>query len=330
MNERDIIARLQETLARDAAGRSGVILGIGDDGAVLEVPPGQHLVTVMDTVVAGVHFPDTTAPEDIGYRALAVNLSDLAAMAATPAWATLSLTLPLPDPAWVDAFARGWAAASVGFDVALVGGDTVRGPLAVSVALHGLVRRGEELTRTGARPGDAVYVTGTPGDAAAGLEVCEGRLAADAAVADTLRRRFLRPTPRVVEGRSLAGVASAALDISDGLALDAGRLASASGVEIVLEADALPLSPALVQAVGEERGGQLALAGGDDYELLFAVPVEAQGALQAASLAWQCGCRRIGHVEEGSGVTLLHEGKSVPLPAAFEHFSSASGEAIEQ
>lgn len=282
--------------------RNDVTLGVGDDGAVLAVPPGQDLVAVVDTVVSGVHFPADSAPQDIAHRALAVNLSDLAAMGATPAWATLALTLPAADEAWIEAFAAGFDALGRQHGVALVGGDTTRGPLSVTVQALGLVPRGTALTRRGARPGDLVYVTGWPGDASAGLALLQGRLAGTGADRSWLVRRFNRPEPRVEFGVRLRGVASACIDVSDGLAADLRQLVTASEVGAIVRTESLPLSRALYALAGEERAREFALGGGDDYELLFTVPPDRRDRLAALQGAGAPAVHCIGEVVAGRGV----------------------------
>jgi thiamine-monophosphate kinase len=243
----------------------GVVVGVGDDGAVLRPDPGLDLVTVVDAVVQGVHFPADIGAADLGYRAVAVNLSDIAAMGARPRWMTLSLSLPAADPDWLLAFAAGLCEAAAEHDVALVGGDTTSGSeTVVSVQITGDVEPGKAILRSGAAVGDTIYVTGSVGDAAAGLELIRVRQA-DAA----LREAFLRPRARVAYGRSLAGVASAAIDISDGLLDDLGKLLAASGVGGRVDLDALPLSAAMLEHFDRDTALRFALAGGDDYELCF-------------------------------------------------------------
>jgi thiamine-monophosphate kinase len=209
-------------------------------------------VATVDAIVEGVHFLRTADAADIGYRALAVNLSDLAAMGAEPAWALLALMVPAADETWLAGFVRGFFELADRHGVSLVGGDTNRGPLCISVQLHGFVPRGASLTRSGARPGDKLYVTGTLGDAAAGLALERDGEGRDARGAEELRRRFLRPEPRVEEGRVLRDLASAAIDVSDGLVLDAGRLSRASGVGIELSSSGyrypLPCVPHMERA----------------------------------------------------------------------------------
>src|SRR6202012_4447390 len=208
----------------------------------------------------------------VGHRVLAGNLSDLAAMGARPAWALLALTLPKIDEAWLSEFAAGFSALARAHDVALVGGDTTSGPLCATVQILGHVPSAQALLRSGARPGDVVFVSGTPGDAAGGLAVEQGRLQTDPGTATYLRKRFLYPTPRVALGGCLRGYASACIDVSDGLLGDAGKLAHASGCGGQINPDDLPVSGDLVSAVGEARARELALTGGDDYELCFTVP----------------------------------------------------------
>ncbi len=244
---------------------AGVIAGIGDDGAVLQPSPGRELVMVIDTLVEGTHFPEEISPADLGYRAVAVNLSDIAAMGARPLWMTLALTMPPTSGEWIDGFARGLFAAADEYSLALVGGDTTGGSsIVVSVQITGDVEQGKALLRSGAAPGDTIYVTGTLGDAAAGLSMI-GAGNADA----FLLERFLRPQARIAVGRELAGIASACIDVSDGLAGDLRKLLDASNVGADLNLDALPQSDAMTHAFDEEVGRRFAATGGDDYELCF-------------------------------------------------------------
>lgn len=311
--------------ARLGATRGDVVLGVGDDAALLRVPDGHELVACVDTIVAGRHFLPDAHADDVGWRALAVNLSDVAAMGATPAWATLALTLPSVDEDWLGGFASGFGALASAHGVALVGGDTTRGPLTIGVQLLGHVRAGRALRRSGANPGDLVYVTGWPGDAAAGLAILQGRLGSPATLkgADRayLEERFRRPEPRVDFGARLAGVASACIDVSDGLAFDLGRLAHASGVGAVIRATELPLSRALYAIAGEQRARELALGGGDDYELLFTVPPTARAALSTKLGAGAPACHCIGEIVAGKGVRVLGERGDLPLPRGWDHFA---------
>src|SRR5215472_5246683 len=298
--------------------RADVTLGVGDDAALLTVPPGHELVVTVDGIAEGVDFLSDTRASDVGHRALAVNLSDLAAMGAAPAWATLSLTVPAADEAWLEDFAQGLDALARSHGTELVGGDLARGPRAAVIQALGVVPTGQALRRSGARAGDLVYVTGWPGDAAAGLAILEGRLAASGASRSWLIERFLRPEPRVAFGQRLRGLASACIDVSDGLAQDLTQLARASGVGAVLDAEALPLSRALHALCGEERARRLALCGGDDYELLFTVPPAGRGALAAlAHSAPACHC--IGEIVHGSGVRVRAPGGDLPIEG-YDHF----------
>ncbi len=316
LSEFEIIRRYFSAVG---APRDDVELGVGDDAAVLTVPPGQRLVVTTDTLVAGVHFPAQMTAADIGYRALAVNLSDLAAMAAEPAWASLALTLPEADPAWLEDFARGFGELAGASGVRLVGGDTCRGPLTVSVTLQGLLAGGG-LRRSGARPGDAIFVTGTPGDAARGLELVQAGRPARSEAERYLVERFTRPQARTREGLELADVASAAIDVSDGLAADLGRLAGASGLGARLRVEDLPLSAALQEARGE-TAPEAALHGGDDYELCFTVPTRECERIERLAAHWPCQCTRIGEMFTGAGVECrTRHGEPLAARPGFDHF----------
>ena len=314
-----LIDRIRE---RTELAREDVALGIGDDAAVLAVPAGQQLAVAIDTLVEGVHFPHGTAPRDIGWKALAVNLSDLAAMGATPAWALLALTLPQGDPAFVDDLAEGFAQLAREHGVALVGGDTTRGPFCLSVAVHGFVPPGQALTRGGAGVGDAVFVTGSLGTAAGGLRLVQGRVAFDPEneLHRSLRKRLDRPTPRVRTGVALRAHASACIDVSDGLLADLGHICAASGVCAELDLDALPLSPALCSVFGNAAARELALCGGDDYELCFTVPTAEIGAMQAALAATGGHATRIGAIVEGHGVRAVGGAPLALAQGGWDHF----------
>jgi thiamine-monophosphate kinase len=322
MGEFELIDRFFATLG---ARRADTVDGVGDDAALTVVPAGHELVSCVDTLVDGRHFPKGTDAEDIGWRSLAVNLSDLAAMGAHPAWALLALTLPEIDEEWLDGFARGFGKLAAEAGVALVGGDTTRGPLTISVTALGTVPAGTALRRRGARPGDLLYVTGWPGDAAAGLALIEGRLRGQGANRGALERKFRHPEPRLAFGQGLRGIASACIDVSDGLAQDLGRLASASGVGAVIRARELPLSRALYALAGEESARRYSLAGGDDYELLFTAPSSARTAISALmARAGAPACHCIGEIVAGKGVRVLGERGELPVPAGWDHFPSGS------
>ena len=307
---------------RTALAREDVRLGIGDDAAVLAVPAGQQLAVAIDTLVEGVHFPHGTAPRDIGWKALAVNLSDLAAMGATPAWALLALTLPQGDASFVDDLAEGFAQLAREHGVSLVGGDTTRGPFCLSVAVHGFVPPGQALTRSGAGVGDAVFVTGALGTAAGGLRLAQGRVPFDPGneLHRSLRERLDRPTPRVRTGVALRAHASACIDVSDGLLADLGHICAASGVGAQLDLDALPLSPALPSVFGHAAARELALSGGDDYELCFTVPTASIGAMQAALAAVGSHATRIGVIVEGQGVRAIGGAPLAATRGGWDHF----------
>lgn len=255
----------------------GIVQGPGDDCARVRVPPDTELAVSVDTLVESVHFPEKTDAADIGWKSLACGLSDLAAMAARPAWCTLALTVPAADEAWIARFAEGFGAIARTYAIALIGGDVTRGPLSVTVQVAGHVPVGRALVRSGARVGDGIYVSGAPGEAAAGLARLQG---GNATADDPLVQRLNRPTPRVELGARLAGLASACIDVSDGLAADLGHILAASGVGAALELDALPASEALRAAAGgDEQLQHWILHGGDDYELCFCVPPEQEASL---------------------------------------------------
>jgi len=303
-----LIDRIRE---RTAQARDDVRLGIGDDAALLAVPSGLELAVAIDTMVEGVHFPRGTAAADIGWKALAVNLSDLAAMGATPAWALLALSLPDANAAFVDGFADGFAQLARAFGLALVGGDTTRGTLTVSVAVHGFVPPGQALTRAGAQAGDIVLVTGTLGDAAAGLRLLQHAQHPDEALAAYLTARLHRPTPRVAAGLALRGRASACIDVSDGLLADLGHICRASKLGAEIEAALLPRSSAMLALFDDASSRELALAGGDDYELCFTVPPSQVAAVQAELDRLGCGATRIGRIVPGHGISVRDRDGSV-------------------
>ena len=326
VGEFDLIARYFAGLT---PARDDIRLGIGDDAAVVTVPPGRELVIAVDTLVAGVHFPQDTSPDAIGHKALAVNLSDLAAMGAEPAWATLALTLPEADADWLAAFAEGFGRLARRAGIALIGGDTTRGPLTVTVTVHGLVPEGHALTRAGARPGDAIHVSGGLGGAAAALALDSdaAHYGADTDSIRACRARLDSPDPRLELGRALRGLASAAIDISDGLLADLGHLCRAGDVGAEVDVDAVPRDPALARFLSADRPEwyDWPLAGGDDYELCFSVP--AATAPQITELAETLGIAltRIGTITRGQGLVCHHADGSVfrsDVPG-YQHFSGS-------
>ncbi|MBP2298019.1 thiamine-phosphate kinase [Azospirillum picis] len=311
-----------------AAGFAGA-RGLRDDAAVFGLPEGQELVVTTDAMVAGVHFFPDDRPEDIAAKLLRCNLSDLAAMGAEPLAYTLATALPrdLPE-AWLGAFVRGLAGDQERFGIGLAGGDSVStsGPITLSVTAFGLVPAGRALPRWGGQPGDRVFVTGTIGDAALGLEIAYGRLdMPDAAARDHLLRRLRRPDPRTGLGPRLIGLATGALDVSDGLVADLGHLCEESGCAALLYGDAVPLSEAAVGAIdGDAARLALAITGGDDYELLFCAPSSATETL--ASLAADSGVSitQIGELVPGrAGTVTVLDAAGAPLPLArrgWDHF----------
>ena len=303
--------------------RDDVLLGVGDDAALLQVPEGMQLVVSVDTLIAGRHFPVETHPKAIGYKTLAVSLSDLAAMGAEPAWATLSLAMPESDPDFVEAFAEGLFQLSQQFGVELVGGDTVRGPLVLTLQLQGLVPAGKALLRSGARPGDHIFVTGTLGDAGAGLAVCQGKVCCDQNASSALVERLEYPTPRVEEGKTLRDIASSAIDISDGLLADLGHILERSGCGAELELERIPISSSLRRCFDKPREYlQLALSAGDDYELCFTVPEERLEALAKMSATWSVAPSYIGRIVTGKSIHLIGEHAKAlqSLASGFDHF----------
>ena len=315
LDETTIIERFFRHLG---AVRTDVALGIGDDAALLRPRTGLELAQTTDALVENAHFLPNSPPRSLGHRALAVNLSDLAAMGATPAWALLSLTLPGIDEQWLGEFATGFGTLAREYAVALVGGNLSRGPLTITVQLTGQVSQGTALRRSGARAGDDIWVSGTLGDAA------QGRAPACASGADPqatwLRRRFEFPTARVALGEALRGVATACIDLSDGLLVDLPRLGAASGCGAVLDVERLPLSQAL-QAIAGEQAWQGALLGGEDYELCFAAPSAAAPALAAIARGCAVPLTCCGRLRTEPGLELRRGGSVIQFSQSpFGHF----------
>jgi thiamine-monophosphate kinase len=317
LGEFDVIARY---FSRSSP-RGDVLLGVGDDAALLTPAPGQALVAATDTLVEGRHFLAGTPASAIGHQALAVNLSDLAAMGAEPAWALLSLSMPRSDEDWLADFADGLYALAERHGVALVGGDTVAGPLVVTVEVLGFVPPAAALRRSGASVGDLIVVSGAPGVAAAGLEELQaGR--ATFATKDARVRRFLRAEPRLALGRALRGFATAAMDVSDGLLGDLGKLARASNVGACIDLERLPVAPELAGYPLAEQE-RLVLHGGDDYELLFTLPADHFGHIALLAEAGGCNLRCIGSMVQGGGVECRRDGARVTVVGqGYDHFTS--------
>ena len=298
---------LIDRIAARTRARADVALGIGDDCALLVPPDGQVLAVTADTLNAGVHFPAETAPYDIGWKALAVNLSDLAAMGAQPAWCTLALSLPTADPAWLTGFTDGLFDLADAAGIAVIGGDTTRGPLSISITAMGFVPVAEALRRDGAQPGDQVWVSGVPGEAALALQCWQageldvGQPAVDPDL-EALRQRLVRPTPRNALGLALRGIATAAIDISDGLTADLGHLCYRSGLGAQLRLDHLPVSTAMAHRSPGAMAWPAQTGGGDDYELCFTAPVSAQDRVLSAAAAADVRVQCIGVLAAGQGV----------------------------
>lgn len=252
---------------------SDVLVAVGDDATVLDIPTDKQLVTSIDTLISGVHFPENTLANAIGHKALAVNLSDLAAMGASPRWFTLALTLPEIDEIWLESFSEGLKSLAQQHDCFLVGGDTTRGPLSISIQVMGLLDKGRALLRSGAKVGDKIYVTGTLGDAATGLQFIKGSFELSRQDSVFYQQRLNYPTPRLIESSIIKQYATSCIDVSDGLLQDLSHILKASDVGAQLDLSALPLSSAL-KKLDREKAINFALTGGDDYELLFTIPEE--------------------------------------------------------
>jgi len=306
VDEFDLIRRF---FSRDAEA-AGTVVGVGDDGAVLQPTPGTQQIQVTDTLVEGVHFPANIGAADIGYRSVAVNLSDIAAMGARPRWMTLALTLWDKDEEWVEAFATGLFEAAAEHGVSLVGGDTTQGDsVVVTVHVSGEVEEGAAILRSGAKTGDTVYVTGTVGDAAAGLELLR-----EGVDDDELVRRFLRPTARITQGLEMSRRAHSAIDVSDGLVADLRKLLDASGVGAEIEIEKVPLSGALLARFDPESAMRFALTGGDDYELCFTAPADAVAGIENITA--------IGTVTENHELVCRNAGEIVEVDVSgYRHFT---------
>ncbi|WP_276487519.1 thiamine-phosphate kinase [Ectopseudomonas mendocina] len=301
-----------------AQGGDGVVRSIGDDCALLALPAGEQLAVSTDTLVAGVHFPEASDAFLLGQRALAVSASDLAAMGATPQAFTLALTLPSASETWLAEFARGLQSMAQSCSLALVGGDTTRGPLSLTLTVFGRVPVGKALLRSGAQVGDLLCVGGELGDAAGALPLVLGQRETTPEISAALLARYWSPQPQLALGQALRGRASAALDISDGLLADCGHIARASQVALQIELARIPLSAALRAFAGEEQARLCALGGGDDYRLAFTLQPDLLAQLQAD---WP-EVRVIGRVLPGSGVQLLDAaGQPIEPPrGGYQHF----------
>lgn len=312
-----------------AAGRgphAGVHLGIGDDCALLEAAPVMQLAVSTDMLVEGRHFAVGADPFKLGHKSLAVNLSDIAAMGATPRWATLSLALPGADAAWLERFSAGFFALANRFEVALVGGDTTRGPLNISVTIMGEVPAGLALHRAGALPGDEIWVSGELGGAALALGYEAGRVALEGEDRKAMLARLHEPEPRVVLGERLRGLATSAIDVSDGFAGDLAHILERSSVGALVRYADLPRPAAFARIADIELERNCVLSGGDDYELIFTAP-QARGA-EIDALGAELGMRltRVGYVQAGDARVVLLDanGKAMAVPGGYDHFGGAA------
>ncbi|HTP98983.1 MAG TPA: thiamine-phosphate kinase [Casimicrobiaceae bacterium] len=321
MNEFALIDRFFKRTVHDPYVR----VGIGDDAAIVAPAPGHELAISVDMLVEGRHFLPDADPEALGHKVLAVNLSDLAAMGARPRWALLAGALPEADERWIEAFTRGLFALADRYGVTLIGGDTTRGPRNLCLTIVGELPTGTATRRSGARAGDDVWVSGTLGDAMLALAAIERRTAVDPALLAALRARLERPEPRIALGERLRGVATAALDVSDGLTGDLAHILEASRVGAQIELAAVPRGEALAaKMAGSERELALSclLAGGDDYELCFTAAPDARERLAAIASEVQVAVTRIGAITAEPGLVVRDEGGATltPLPRAFDHF----------
>ena len=323
MSEFGLIDRFFSTLTESVRNNNAAInLSIGDDCALLTIPEGQQLALSIDTLNADVHFPSDAPANLIAQRALAVSVSDLAAMGASPLAFTLALSLPSVDTTWLADFSQGLKQAASKYNIALIGGDTTHGLLSISIQVHGTVPKSCALLRSGAQVGDLIYVSGTLGDAAAALEVIQGRLSLSENAEKYLKLRYYQPRARIEVGESLHDLASAAIDISDGLAADLGHILRSSGVAAELYCAELPLSNALIGAYSLEEARLLALTGGDDYELCFTAPPSKRDALTELAELLDVPLKEVGRIVMGKGLKCLDaNGDELKLTyKGYQHF----------
>jgi thiamine-monophosphate kinase len=318
VSEFDLIRRYFTHPARNA------VLGVGDDAALIRPTPGMEVAVSTDMLVAGKHFFSDDDPRQLGHKALAVNLSDMAAMGAIPRWATLSLALPEADEGWLKGFAEGFLETAHKYSVELIGGDTTRGPLNICVQIMGEVSAGMALRRDGAKSGDEIWVSGHLGDAALALAHLQRRIELTPPDAAACLPALHMPSPRVALGEALVGVARSAIDISDGLLADLSHILESSGVAAEVAFAALPASTVLRARLHEEVARNCLLAGGDDYELCFTAPPSRREDILALSRRLELPLTAVGIIREGSGLRLLDaEGKDMPIGAlGFDHFAA--------
>lgn len=317
MDEFALIRRYFDRPMQDKSVR----LGIGDDAAIIAPDAGHELVCAVDTIVAGTHYPDDLPAFDVGYRSVAINLSDIAAVGGRPRWMTLALTIPNADTSWLSLFAEGLFTAADEANVSLVGGDTTRGPtVVISVHLMGDVDPDKVMRRSGSRPGDSIYVTGTPGDAAAGLSLLKSG-SDQSGESEYLIGRFVRPIARIAFASSIARIASAAIDLSDGLYADLQKLLTASKAGAIVDFAQLPLSAEMITKFDYENAVNFALAGGDDYELCFTAAQSDDAEVHALAKQNRLQVTRIGRVVSGDGISCTKDGAPVEYKdSGYRHF----------
>lgn len=313
---------IKNYFTEQAVKRKDVILGIGDDCAIVAPAEKQNIAVTTDTLVAGVHFPINTTPRAIGHKAIAVNLSDLAAIGAEPSWISVAITLPEIDEQWIGEFCTGLFDLCEYYNVQLIGGDTTQGPLSITVTAQGVVPAGQHITRAGARSGDWLYVTGELGDAALALTHVLGKTKLKKDVLAKVKQRLDFPKPRVLAGQALRNYATSAIDLSDGLMADLKHICQASGVGANIVLEKLPLSNELIETLGQENAINMALSGGDDYELLFTVSEDKKVGMETALNDTGVNFTCIGQLNPSEKITTTLNSKPTAINVkGFEHFS---------
>jgi thiamine-monophosphate kinase len=314
---------IKHFFTEQAVKRKDVLLGIGDDCAVVSNTGNQNIVVTTDTLVAGVHFPLGTTPKAIGHKAVAVNLSDIAAMGAKPSWISLAITLPEVNDEWLTEFCAGAFELCEFYNVQLIGGDTTQGPLSITITAQGLTPEDKYLSRSGAKSGDWLYVTGDLGDAALALQYLKEQPLLDSDIVEQVQKKLDYPRPRVLAGQMLREYASAAIDISDGLLADLGHLCQASNVGANIVLDAIPLSDAMKKSQLLDESLHFALNGGDDYELLFTVSEDNKVGMETAMSHASVGITCIGQINASQTISTTLNNKPVPIKSTgFQHFTT--------
>lgn len=322
MKEFDLI---RQHFAKQGIARKDVVLGIGDDCAILQAGEFKQIAVTTDTLVAGVHFPESTSARAIGHKVVAVSLSDLAAMGAEPCWISLAITMPEVDADWVSDFCSGIFELCEYYNVQLVGGDTTQGPLSVTVTAQGMTPEGKFLTRHGAKPGDWLYITGDIGDAACALKAVFGQLTIDENFRSSMQTKLDFPTPRVLAGQLLREYASSCIDVSDGLLSDLDHICKASSVGANVVLDQLPISTQMRDTLGEKEAIELAMTGGDDYELLFTVSEDNKVGMETAMSQSGVAVTCIGQINNAETISTTLNSEPVAIVGqGFQHFSTGN------